>query len=171
MGRVTRSSPDIAQVFKPAIFPLKPIFRNFVPLPIAILLVLLAVSGVSACRPGPEPAALPGENHPAATPTETELPARNSTPISKTVLPTPVPDDKIATNSGPDVSPEPPPSLQPFPDPPERRPLPLGSPTETGNTSRPTPRRQRKAGILSAGPAGHILAAGPEYPGILPGHF
>ena len=120
MGRVTRSSPDLAQVFKPTIFPLKPIFRNFVPLPIAILLVVLAVSGVSACRTGLEPAGLPAENDPAAVQTETELPDRNSTPIPKTVLPTPVPDDKIATNSGPDVSPEPPPSLQPFPDPPER---------------------------------------------------
>ena len=99
---------------------MKPIFRKFIPLPIVILLVVLAVSGVSACRNGLEPAALPAENDPTAIPTKTELPARNSTPSPKTSLPTLVPDEKMATNAGPDVSPEPPPSLQQFPDPPER---------------------------------------------------
>ena len=80
----------------------------------------MAVSGFSACRTGLEPAALPAENEPAAIPPETGLPTPNSTPGLKTALATLVPDEKIATNAGPDVGPDPPQSLQPFPDPPER---------------------------------------------------
>ena len=113
-------SPDLAPCTEPRASPLNPIFRKFISLPIAILLVVLAVSGVSACRNGLEPAALPAENDPDAIPTKTELPARNSTPSPKTSLPTIVPGKNIATNAGRAVSPEPPPSLQPFPDPPER---------------------------------------------------
>ena len=120
MGRVTRSGPHIAPCTESKAVPLNPIFRKFVPLPIAILLVVLAVSGVSACRNGLEPAALPAENEPAAIPSATELPARNSTPSTMTALPTLVPGGKIATGAGRAVSPEPPPSVQPFPDPPER---------------------------------------------------
>ena len=120
MGPVTRSGPYIAWCTETRALPLKPIFRNFILLPIAILLLALGVSGVSACRTGLEPAALPAENEPAAIPPETGLPARNSMPSPKTALPTLFPDDKIATNAGPDVSPDPPQSLQPFPDPPER---------------------------------------------------
>ena len=99
---------------------MKPTFRNFILLPTAILLLALAVSGVSACRTGLEPAALPAENEPAAIPPETGLPTPKSTPGLKTALATLVPDEKIATNAGPDVGPDPPQSLQPFPDPPER---------------------------------------------------
>ena len=99
---------------------MKPIFRKFIPLLIAFLLLALAVSGVSACRTGLEPAALPAENEPAAIPPETGLPTPNSTPGLKTALATLVPNEKIATNAGPVVNPEPPQSLQPFPDPPER---------------------------------------------------
>ena len=99
---------------------MNPVFRKLISLPIAFLLLALAVSSISACQNGSEPAALPAENEPAAIPSATDLPARNSTPSPKTPLPTIVPSNNVATNAAPAVSPEPPPSLQLFPDPPER---------------------------------------------------
>ena len=113
-------SADPTPSADPKAISLEPIIRKILPLPIAIIFVALTVSGVSACRNGLEPAGLPAEKDLAAIPAETELPAANASPSPNASPPTPVPGRKITTGADADVSTEPAPSLQPFPEPPER---------------------------------------------------